>query len=347
MTKGERLSDYDYDLPEWAIAQTPLEDRSAARLLWLDPTNGTIEHRRFVDIVDLLESGDLLVLNDTRVTARRLIGRKPTGGEVEVLVLGSCDSDSVAALVKPGRRLKVGSNIEFPGGPSAKVIGLQPGGVRILAWSGSPSKQEIEALLASGVSPLPPYIHTPLSDEARYQTVYASNPGSAAAPTAGLHFTEPLMERLSSKGVEFARVTLDVGLDTFKPVQVDDLGDHVMHGERCSVSPETQQAVARARGRIIAVGTTTVRTLESFAVGPRRLETGSKATTLFVRPGYRFQIVDAMLTNFHLPRTTMLMMISAMASREFVLNAYADAVDKKYRFLSFGDAMLIMCRNSK
>jgi len=339
---GDRLADYDYDLPDWAIAQTPLEDRSSAKLLWLDPATGAIEHLRFVDIVDLLDPGDLLVLNDTRVTARRLIGRKPTGGAVEVLVLGPIGDDRFSALVKPGRRLRQGSVIEFREGLRAEVVETRSGGVRALAWLDSPSSDVIESVLASGETPLPPYIHSSLRDESRYQTVYASNPGSAAAPTAGLHFTKPLMERLRSKGVEFAHVTLDVGLDTFKPVQADDLGDHVMHGERCSVPPETQRAIAEAKGRIVAVGTTTVRTLESFAVGPRRVNSGTMSTALFIRPGYTFGIVDSMLTNFHLPRTTMLMMISAMASREAVLRAYDEAIDRRYRFLSFGDAMIIM-----
>jgi S-adenosylmethionine:tRNA ribosyltransferase-isomerase len=338
---GDRLSDYDYHLPEEAIAQTPLEDRSAARLLWLDPSTGKIEHLRFSDLVDVLSPGDLLVLNDTRVTARRLIGRKPTGASVEVLVLGPTDG-GFTALVKPGRRLREGSVIEFPEGLSAEIVEIREGGVRVLSWRGSPSEHEVERVLSSGETPLPPYIHASLPDDSRYQTVYASVPGSAAAPTAGLHFTEPLLERLTAKGIEIAYVTLNVGLDTFKPVQSGDLGGHVMHGERCSVPRQTQAAVERSNGRIVAVGTTTVRTLESFAIGPRRLEVGNKSTTLFIRPGYRFQIVDAMITNFHLPRTTMLMMISAMAGREVILRAYEEALAKGYRFLSFGDAMLIL-----
>lgn len=342
VTDGGCLSDYDYVLPEGSIAQAPLPDRAASRMLWLDPTSGVIRHLRFRDLVDLLEPGDLLVLNDTRVTARRLVGRKPTGGQVEVLVLGAAGGGRVTALVRPGRRLREGARIEFANGIQAEVCEIGAGGVRTLQWIGDPTEAAVAALLESGETPLPPYFHGHLADEGRYQTVYASTPGSAAAPTAGLHFTDEILGHLHEKGIRTATVTLDVGLDTFKPVQADELDHHSMHGEACTLPPETADAIEHCTGRIIAVGTTTVRTLETFAVADRRVGHGTQVTSLFIRPGYRFRIVDGMLTNFHLPRTTMLMMISAMAGRENVLSAYDEAIEKGYRFLSFGDAMLIL-----
>lgn len=328
------LSDYDYHLPSESIAQTPLEDRAASRLLILDKHSGHISHHQFRDCLDVLQSGDLLVMNDTRVTARRLIGNRPTGGEVEALLIKELAPQEWACLVRPGKRLKTGSVVEFPNSLRATVLDILPDGQRILSFSEDPS--------SAGRVPLPPYITEHLADAERYQTVYARQGGSSAAPTAGLHFTSKVLEQLHAKGIQTATITLDVGLDTFRPVQTESLDEHEMHGERCHVPAETIDAIQRATGRIIAVGTTTVRTLESMAIGKRELNPGEMTTTIFIRPGYDFQIVDGMFTNFHMPRTTMLMMLSAMAGRENVLRAYASAITQGYRFLSFGDSMLIL-----
>lgn len=288
----------------------------------------------------LLEPGDLLVLNNTRVTAVRLYGQKPSGGQVEALLLGNGPSPgSFRALVKPGRRLKAGAEIEFEGGLSARVAEELSEGQRLLQFD---LVDGLSVLLNSaGRAPLPPYIREPLSDKERYQTVYASAPGSAAAPTAGLHFTDAILEQIRAKGVQIAQVTLDVGLDTFRPVQVEDTDEHVMHGELCRVPQATVDAVRACSGRVIAVGTTATRTLESFAVGPRLLRAGEMDSRLFIEPGYEFQIVDAMFTNFHMPRTTMLLMVSALCSRDWLMAAYAQALKSDYRFLSFGDSMFV------
>jgi len=335
----DRLSDYDYDLPESLIAQTPLTDRAAARLLWLHRETGTIEHGHFRDVEEILTPGDLLVVNNTRVTARRIFGHKPTGGEVELLLLHELGPRRFECLARPGRRLPVGSIIEFgEGWPVATVVAVSQGPTRTVEFSADPTA----LLAAAGAVPLPPYIANPIKDPERYQTVFAQTAGSAAAPTAGLHFTEELVEQLRAQGIDFAEVTLNVGIDTFRPVQVEQLDLHEMHGETCSLGTETAEKIHACRGRIIAVGTTSVRTLESFAVGPRRVETGTKSTSLFIRPGYRFKVIDGMFTNFHMPRTTMLMMIAAFAGHTAVFEAYRQAVDQRYRFLSFGDSMLIL-----
>jgi S-adenosylmethionine:tRNA ribosyltransferase-isomerase len=334
----DRLSDYDYDLPESLIAQTPLEDRAASRLLLLHRQSGRVEHRQFRDVRELLMPGDLLVVNNTRVTARRLFGHKPTGGEVELLLLREVGPQQFECLAKPGRRLPVGAMIEFGAGwPVATVVAVA-GPTRTVEFSSDPTSLIEEA----GMVPLPPYITTPLADAERYQTVFAQPGGSAAAPTAALHFTSELVGQLVARGVEFAEVTLNVGMDTFRPVQVEDLGQHEMHGETCTLSPETAERIHACRGRVIGVGTTSVRTLETFAVGARRVEAGTRTTSLFIRPGFEFRVVDGMFTNFHMPRTTMLMMISAMASHEAVFRAYGEAIAERYRFLSFGDSMLIV-----
>ena len=336
----ERLNDYDYDLPDSAIAQQPLEDRAASKLLWLHKDSGEVDHRCFRDVVDILQAGDLLVLNNTRVTAFRLFGVKENGGgKVELLALKQRDEARFECLMKPGRRLQPGVTIRFSDDLSATVeANLEEG--RKLARFESRGDWRSSIAAASAV-PLPPYIHTKLTNPERYQTVYSQVAGSAAAPTAGLHFTKDILSALASKGINIAYVTLDVGLDTFRPVQTDDLSQHPIHGEVCEVSPETANAVKTCTGRVIAVGTTTVRTLESFATGPRQVETGRKDTKLYIRPGYKFKIIDGMFTNFHMPRTTMLMMISALAGREAVMNAYDVALREGYRFLSFGDSMLI------
>ncbi len=337
------VSAFDYELPDDLIAQEPLPERSDSRLLVLHKDSGEIEHRRYRDVLDLLMPGDLLVLNDTRVTARRLFGHRPTGAKCEVLVLDTPRQEDGGwvgrAIVKPAKRLRVGETIVFADDLSAMVTEAEQGGCRTLRFSGN---DVCDALARHGYVPLPPYIARQTQDDARYQTVYAQHGGSAAAPTAGLHFTRELLSCLEAKGVAVARVTLDVGLDTFRPIASERLTDHPMHGERCRVSEETAQAIATAQGRIIAVGTTCVRTLESFATGPRRVATGEQVSKLFITPGFRFQVVDGMFTNFHMPRTTMLAMLAAMAGRERLMAAYAEAVRQRYRFLSFGDGMVII-----
>jgi S-adenosylmethionine:tRNA ribosyltransferase-isomerase len=335
----DRLSDYDYELPPERIAQSPLPDRSASKLLHLDRRSGEISHRIFREIVDVLEPGDLLVMNDTRVTALRLFGRKPTGGQVELLLLREVEEGLFEALVKPGRRLKPGSIVELDEGLSAEIGEASEEPKRLVRFAEVEGLRE--RLRAIGQTPLPPYVRERLADPERYQTVYARAGGSAAAPTAGLHFTPEVLAALAKKGVGQAWVTLDVSLDTFRPVEAEDPDEHLMHGELARVPPETAAAVGDCRGRVVAVGTTVVRTLESFASGPGRLEPGEKWTRLFIRPGYEFRIVQGMLTNFHLPRTTMLMLVCSFASRDAVRSAYQDALRSDYRFLSFGDAMLI------
>jgi S-adenosylmethionine:tRNA ribosyltransferase-isomerase len=328
------LSDFDYDLPEDRIAQTPLADRAASRLLWLHK-DGQLEHRNFAEVPDLLKPGDLLALNDTRVTARRLLGHKPTGGQVELLLLRYLPATREwLALAKPGRRLQPGARILIEGGLEAEILGNEADGLKRLTLSGDPAE--------SGSVPLPPYILAKLSDPERYQTVYAKAPGSAAAPTAGLHFTSDLLERLRARGVETVTITLDVSIDTFRPIQSETLDEHRMHGETCRISAEAAAKINAAPGRIIAVGTTSVRTLESFAIAPRRVRAGEKTTSIFIRPGFSFQVIDGMFTNFHMPRTSMLVMLAALVGRDPLMNAYQSALAEGYRFLSFGDSMLIL-----
>jgi S-adenosylmethionine:tRNA ribosyltransferase-isomerase len=335
---SEWIRDYDFELPEELIAQAPLEDRSSSRLLHLDPISGDVQHRRFRDITNLLRPGDLLVMNNTRVTALRLFGEKSTGAQVEALLLREVNAGEYEAMVKPAKRLQIGSVVNFEGDLVATVT-EENGGLRTLKFQG----EDVSARLADvGHVPLPPYITTRLENPDRYQTVYAQKGGSAAAPTAGLHFTPELLATLRSNGIEFACVTLDVGLDTFRPISVDSIPEHKMHGEACEVAGDVVRAIENCAGRVIAIGTTTVRTLESFAIGPRQLRTGQQRTQIFISPGYKFQIIDGMFTNFHMPRTTMLMMISALAGRENVMRAYGAAISERYRFLSFGDSMLIL-----
>ncbi len=333
------LSDFDYHLPEHLIAQTPLADRAASRLLLLPKDGGPVQHRTFKEVPNLLREGDLLVLNDTRVSALRLMGQKPTGAEVEALLLTEETPGTFVALMRPGKRLRTGATVQFED-LEATVTEELPQGQRRLVFT--PHPELAKRLREIGTVPLPPYIHAALADAERYQTVVARAPGSAAAPTAALHFTSDLLETLKAQGVQVATVTLSVGIDTFRPVEVDDLSDHVMHGEVCEVTEETAEAVARCKGRIIAVGTTTTRTLETFAKGRRQLNAGRQTSKLFIRPGFEWQIVDGMFTNFHLPKTTMLMMLSALVGRERLLAAYEEAVEEEYRFLSFGDSMLVI-----
>lgn len=335
-----RLSDFDYDLPEELIAQTPLADRAASRLLHLDPRTGQVFHRQFRDVVDILEEGDVLVLNNTRVNAWRFKGRKSSGGEVEVLALKEIEPGVFESLIKPARRLKVGATFSLSNGVTGTVIGNGEEAVRIVRLD-SGQRNLYEALSEVGEMPLPPYITEKLEDSERYQTVFSDEPGSAAAPTAGLHFTQEIIEKLEQIGVIIVYVTLHVGIDTFRPIQVDDVTEHRMHGEVCEILPEAASLINQAKGRIIAVGTTAVRTLESFAVSPGKVWAGRQESKIFITPGYEFQIINGMFTNFHFPKTTMLLMISALASKEKILHAYNEAISLKYRFLSFGDSMLL------
>jgi S-adenosylmethionine:tRNA ribosyltransferase-isomerase len=354
-----RTSDFDYDLPSECIAQTPIEPRDSASLLLLDRKSGQLEHAIFRDLGNYLTPGDLLVLNETRVIPARLYAHKPTGGKVELLLLHRDEPDPSGeattweALVG-GKGLNPGNRLILEDGLQAEIIQVLEGSLRLVRFS-----EPVESHLARlGHTPLPPYIHTPLADPERYQTVYARQPGSVAAPTAGLHFTPALLDSLKSQGIRFATVTLHVGLDTFAPVTEDSPEDHQIHTEWCHVSPATVDIVNRTKasgGRVIAVGTTSVRTLESAAVGnphssdasqsnpqPFLLQPFSGPTSLYILPGYQFRIVDAMITNFHLPKSTLIMLVSAFTGRETVLNAYQTAVRSGYRFYSFGDAMMIL-----
>ncbi|MDR3562718.1 MAG: tRNA preQ1(34) S-adenosylmethionine ribosyltransferase-isomerase QueA [Negativicutes bacterium] len=336
------LSDFDYHLPEELIAQQPADIRDHSRLLVLDRTTGALSHRLFFDLPQYLAAGDTLVFNDTRVIPARLIGIKAgTGAKVEVFLLHRLDADRWEALVKPGRKLRPGTMVEFNAELSCEILAVTDFGGRIVRFVFDGIFEEILDQL--GETPLPPYIHAKLADKERYQTVYARERGSAAAPTAGLHFTPELLAGLKEKGVNLAFVTLHVGLGTFRPVSVDDVTSHKMHREFYSVPAETADIVNRTRargGRIIAVGTTAVRTLET-ASASGVLEAGSGWTEIFIYPGYEFKMVDALVTNFHLPKSTLLMLISALAGRDKVLAAYREAVAQQYRFFSFGDAMLI------
>ncbi|MCW5938173.1 MAG: tRNA preQ1(34) S-adenosylmethionine ribosyltransferase-isomerase QueA [Fimbriimonadaceae bacterium] len=332
------VEDFDFELPEELIAQVPLEPRDASRLLHLHRATGAVAHRKFHDVVEILAAGDLLVFNDTRVTALRIFGRKGSGAKVEALVLRPEDEGHLA-LTKPAKKLRTGDKLVFEDRLTAEVVQERDGGLRVLKFLGSDASAVLTEI---GETPLPPYIHEKLKNPERYQTVLAKTPGSAAAPTAGLHFTEDTLGRLRAKGVKTATVTLDVGLDTFRPISVSDLADHKMLGERCSASSETAEQVRHCRGRIVAVGTTSVRTLETLATGHRQLEPGERVSNLFVTPGFEFKVIDGMFTNFHLPRTTMLMMVAALVGRDALMRAYHEAIVEQYRFLSFGDSMLAL-----
>ncbi len=336
---------YNFDLPEELIAQTPLLDRSSSRLLTLNKEDGKTEHHTFKDITDYLKPGDTLVLNDTRVIPARLFGvKEDTGAKAEVLLLKNLGEDRWEALVKPGKKLKQGNTIVFSEELKAVIESEGDMGGRVLKFTYHGVFQEILDRL--GQMPLPPYIKDKLDDRERYQTVYARHEGSAAAPTAGLHFTEELLDDIRAKGVSVAFITLHVGLGTFRPMSVERVEDHVMHEEYYSLSQETADLLNDTRrdgGRIIAVGTTSCRTLETVgkqcAGGP--LKESSGWTSIFMFPGYEFTVVDALITNFHLPKSTLVMLVSALAGREHILDAYKEAVKEKYRFFSFGDAMFI------
>lgn len=338
-----KTADFDYHLPVERIAQTPAEPRHSSRLLVVRRDSEALEHTAFWHIQDYLLPGDLLVVNQTRVIPARIFARKPTGGQVELLLLRREDERTWEVLVG-GKRLIVGKRLEVDGGRTGEIVAEMEGARRLVRFDAP-----VEATLAQvGHMPLPPYIHEPLKDPERYQTVYARQPGSAAAPTAGLHFTEELIDTLLRRGVSFASVTLHVGLDTFAPVTEDDPREHLIHSEWCEVTPEAAAAINAARktgGRIIAVGTTSVRTLESAA---RRAAPGETVapfagpTDLFILPGYQFRAVDALVTNFHLPKSSLMMLVSALVGRERLLEIYRTAVEMEYRFYSFGDAMLIL-----
>lgn len=334
---------FDYPLPPERIAQTPVEPRDASRLLVLDQATGAIVHRRFRDLPEYVRAGDLLVFNDTRVLPARLLGRKPTGARVEVLLLQRLDDTRWEALVSPGRRLGVGAAIEFADGLRARVIERRPDGARVLEFSTADGASVDAAIHRVGQVPLPPYIHQPLADPERYQTLFARVEGSAAAPTAALHFTPALLDALRVSGAEFAFVTLHIGIGTFRPVRTEEIEAHEMHEEWYSVPPETAEAIAACRGRVIAVGTTVVRCLEAAAEPEgRRVRAESGRTRLYITPGYRFRVVEGLITNFHMPRSSLLVLVSALVGRERLLAAYHAALAEGYRFLSFGDAMLIV-----
>ncbi len=338
------IDEFNYDLPEELIAQTPLEQRDHSRLLVLDKNSGEIDHRHFYDIVDLLNEGDLLVLNDSKVIPARIFGtRKETGGLFEVLLLKALEENVWEALVKPGKKARPGQVLKFQENMTGTVLEILEDGKRKIRFEHQASTI-YEVLDRIGKMPLPPYIKTQLEDQGRYQTVYARELGSAAAPTAGLHFTPEIMERIRAKGIKIAFVTLHVGLGTFRPVKETDVSKHIMHSEYFSVPEETAELIwqTKAAGnRVISVGTTATRTLESAFDRDLNLVQSSGDTDIFIYPGYRFKVIDALITNFHLPKSTLIMLVSALAGKENVLNAYAEAVKQKYRFFSFGDAMFI------
>ncbi|MBR2916846.1 MAG: tRNA preQ1(34) S-adenosylmethionine ribosyltransferase-isomerase QueA [Clostridia bacterium] len=336
--------DFYYDLPQELIAQKPLENRTDSKMLVLGKETGEICHKHFYDIIDYLKDGDCLVMNNTRVIPARLYGTKEgTGGKIEFLLLKRIDINTWEVILKPGRKARVGSRFEFGGGLlKAEVLEVIEDGNRIVRFEYEGAWEEL--LVRLGEMPLPPYIHEKLEDRERYQTVYSKIEGSAAAPTAGLHFTEDLMEKIKAKGVKIAFVTLHVGLGTFRPVSVDNVEEHKMHSEYYEISEETAKIVNETRkngGRIIAVGTTSVRTLESVADENGNLKKASGNTEIFIYPGYKFKAVDALITNFHLPESTLLMLISAFSDKEKIFKAYEEAIKEKYRFFSFGDAMFI------
>ncbi len=338
-----KTSDFSYDLPEELIAQTPLDRRDASRLLVLDKATGAREHRHFSDIAEYLVPGDLLVLNDSRVIPARLLGARETGGAAELLLLNEKDDGRWECLARPGKRLKVGSKVIFGEGElTAFIDEVLPDGNRIVRFEYDGIF--LEVLEKLGRMPLPPYIKKELQDGERYQTVYSKNLGSAAAPTAGLHFTPELLDKLREKGVELCFLTLHVGLGTFRPVKEEDIEDHLMHEEYCVVSPEAASQINRAKRegrRVVACGTTSCRTLEALSKKDGSIEPFSGNINIFIYPGYKFKCIDALITNFHLPESTLIMLVSAFAGREKILDAYKEAVEMKYRFFSFGDAMFI------
>ncbi len=342
-----RLSEFDYDLPGELIAQKPLANRDASRLLVVNRKTGTIEHRRFVDIQDYVNRGDLFVLNDTKVIPARLLGKRGTGGKIEVLLLKDLGDDCWECLVRPGHKIKTADKVYMGKGEEpclyGEVLSYTGFGGRVIRWSYEGDWWDIVDRI--GTMPLPPYIKTPLEEASRYQTVYARIPGSAAAPTAGLHFTKSLMSALQERGAVFESITLSVGLGTFRPVKEEVVEDHKMHQESFVVTKGVVSQVERLRkekGALWAVGTTVVRALESAAISEGFIKPFQGETELFIYPGYQFSVVDRLITNFHLPKSTLLMMVSAFAGKSLIMEAYRQAVKERYRFFSFGDAMLIL-----
>ena len=339
-----KTHDFYYDLPEELIAQTPLEKRDTSRLMVLDKVTGQVTHKHFYDILDYLKPGDCLVMNDSRVLPARLLGHRPTGGAVEVLLLRDLGDKCWECLCKPGKKMQVGNEVIFGNGElTATVKAVQEDGNRVVEFHYEGIF--LEVLERLGKMPLPPYIKAELADQERYQTVYSREVGSAAAPTAGLHWTKELLEKARARGVKTAFVTLHVGLGTFRPVKAENILEHHMHAELCMISAETAAILNETKaagGRVICVGTTSCRTLESLAKEDGTFEAGSKWTEIFIYPGYTFKAMDGLITNFHLPESTLVMLVSAFAGRDHVLGAYEEAVREKYRFFSFGDAMCIV-----
>ena len=342
--EGFQTKDYWYDLPEELIAQTPLQKRDTSRLMVLNRETGEIRHQHFYDVLDYLNPGDCLVMNDSRVLPARLLGHRPTGGAVEVLLLRDLGNNRWECLCKPGRKMLPGNTVSFGDGELTAIVReVQEDGNRVVEFQYEGIF--LEVLERLGKMPLPPYIKAELQDQERYQTVYSREVGSAAAPTAGLHFTNELLEKIRAKGVRTAFVTLHVGLGTFRPVKADNILEHHMHSELCMMSAETAAVLNETKqsgGRVICVGTTSCRTLESLVSEDGSFEARSKWTDIFIYPGYIFRAMDGLITNFHLPESTLVMLVSAFAGREKVLSAYAEAVRERYRFFSFGDAMLIL-----
>ena len=339
-----KTSDFYYDLPQELIAQTPLDRRDASRLMVLDKNTGAVKHMHFYDLPSLLRPGDCLVLNDSRVLPARLLGhREPGGGAAEVLLLNDKGDKTWECLVRPGKKMKPGTKLSFGDGLlTAEVTETLEGGNRLVRFNYEGIF--LELLEQLGKMPLPPYIKAELQDPERYQTVYSREVGSAAAPTAGLHFTKELLEQIQAMGVSLAYVTLHVGLGTFRPVKEEEITDHEMHSEYCMISKETAETINETRrkgGRVICVGTTSCRTIESWAAEDGTLKESAGWTNIYIYPGYRFKVLDALVTNFHLPESTLVMLVSALAGREHILAAYEEAVREKYRFFSFGDAMFI------
>lgn len=342
-----KKSDFYYDLPEELIAQTPLTKRDSSRLMVIDRQNNTIDHKVFTDVVDYFNEGDVLVINNSKVIPARLIGKKAdTGINVEVFLLKSIELDVWEVLTYPGRRTKIGTHIIFGDGIlRAEVIDVVEGGNRIVRFDYDKNENLMSLFDQIGNMPLPPYIKEKLEDKNRYQTIYAKHDGSSAAPTAGLHFTEEVFEKLRNKGVKIVPVMLHVGLGTFRPVKEEKIEDHIMHSEYFSVSEGSANVINECKkngGRVIAVGTTSCRTLESASTDDGVVKAMNADTGIFIYPGYKFKVVDALITNFHLPESTLIMLVSALYSREKILDAYKCAVEEKYRFFSFGDAMLIV-----
>lgn len=339
-----KTHDFWYHLPEELIAQTPLEQRDGSRLLRLNKETGEVSHHHFFEVIDFLRPGDCLVMNDSRVLPARLLGHRPTGGAVEVLLLRDLGEKKWECLCKPGRKMQVGNEVIFGNGElTATVIEVREDGNRIVEFHYEGIF--LEVLERLGKMPLPPYIKEELQDQERYQTVYSREVGSAAAPTAGLHFTRELLEKIREKGIKTAFVTLHVGLGTFRPVKAEEITDHHMHAELCQISKETAEVLNETKksgGRVICVGTTSCRTLESLVNEDGTFEAKSKWTEIFIYPGYTFKAMDGLITNFHLPESTLVMLVSAFAGRENVLAAYEEAVRQRYRFFSFGDAMCIL-----